>query len=120
MEIYQVNLEDLSFFAFHGLYPEERILGNSYRLSVSVSKQVTHEIMDDISQTMDYGSIYTICEQVMSEPVDLLETVCQRMGDLLSSQFPDFQLIEIVLSKEHPPLKMAGGRSKVRWTLRKE
>jgi dihydroneopterin aldolase len=56
----------------------------------------------------------------MSEPVDLLETVCQRMGDLLSSQFPDFQLIEIVLSKEHPPLKMAGGRSKVRWTLRKE
>ena len=120
MEIYQVQLEDLRFFSFHGLYPEERILGNSYRLSVSVSKHISHEIMDDISKTMDYGLIYEICAQVMADPVDLLETVCQRIGQEVRVKFPDFQSIEISLCKEHPPVGMAGGRSKVRWTLRNE
>jgi hypothetical protein len=35
-------------------------------------------------------------------------------------QFPDFLNIEISLSKEHPPMGLAGGRSKVHWTLRNE
>jgi dihydroneopterin aldolase len=120
MEIYEVHLEDLPFFSFHGLYPEERILGNSYRMSVSVSKQVSQEIKDDISKTMDYGLIYQICAQVMADPVDLLETVCQRIAKKIQIQYPDYLTIEISLSKEHPPLGMAGGRSKVRWTVRNE
>ena len=120
MEIYEVHLEDLPFFSFHGLFPEERILGNSYRMSVSVSKQVSQEIKDDISKTMDYGMIYQICAQVMADPVDLLETVCQRIAKKIQIQYPDYLTIEISLSKEHPPLGMAGGRSKVRWTVRNE
>jgi dihydroneopterin aldolase len=120
MEIYKVQLEDLRFFSFHGLYPEERILGNSYLLSVSVAKSLSQEIMDDISKTMDYGLIYQICAKVMGEPVDLLETVCQRIAEQVRVQFPDFLNIEISLSKEHPPMGLAGGRSKVHWTLRNE
>jgi dihydroneopterin aldolase len=56
----------------------------------------------------------------MADPVDLLETVCQRIAKKIQIQYPDYLTIEISLSKEHPPLGMAGGRSKVRWTVRNE
>ena len=113
MQEYRVGLEDVRFFAYHGLFPEERILGNWFVLSVCVSKETKALTFDHISQTFDYGQIYSICEEVMSEPVDLLETVAQHIADRLKQVFVDMSRYEILIRKEQPPLGMKGGRSSV-------
>ena len=113
MQEYRVGLEDVRFFAYHGLFTEERILGNWFVLSVCVSKEAKSLTFDKLDQTFDYGQIYTICQEVMAEPVDLLETVAQRIADRLKLTFKDMSRYEIQISKEQPPLGMLGGKSSV-------
>lgn len=113
MQEYRVALEDVRFFAYHGLFPEERILGNWFVLSVCVSKEAKSLTFDKLDQTFDYGQIYTICQEVMADPVDLLETVAQRIADRIKKTFNDMSRYEIQISKEQPPLGMLGGKSSV-------
>ena len=47
----------------------------------------------------------------MAEPVDLLETVAQRIANKLKQSFCDIMSYEIHVWKEQPPLGMLGGKS---------
>ena len=111
MQEYRVALEDVRFFAYHGLFPEERILGNWFVLSVSVSKEAKSLTFDKLDQTFDYGVIYDICREIMAEPVDLLETVASRISECLKASFEDLSRYEIHVSKDQPPLGMKKGKS---------
>ena len=111
MQEYRVGLEDVRFFAYHGLFPEERILGNWFVLTVRVSKQGQFGLFERIDETFDYGQIYMICQEVMADPVDLLETVAQRIANRLKQSFRGISRYEIHVWKEQPPLGMLGGKS---------
>lgn len=115
MRVYQVALEDLRFFSYHGLFPEEKILGNWYTLTVTLSKDVELGFHDQLANTVDYGELYAICKRHMSVPVDLLETICERVAFDMREFCPNFIKIEIKLSKLNPPLGLQGGRSTVSW-----
>jgi len=110
-----VRLEDVRLFGYHGLFPEERKLGNWFVLNLAISKQITQAFEDDINRTMDYGQLYTVCVEVMAEPVDLLETLCERMAKRCKALHPDYAELEIRIGKEHPPMGMMGGSSCVVW-----
>ncbi len=111
MQEYQVGLEEVRFFAYHGLFPEERILGNWFILTVRVSKRADVFGFESINHTYDYGKIFAICEAVMSKPVDLLETVALSIASQLKLSFVDLSCYEVHIWKEQPPLGMLGGRS---------
>ncbi len=113
MQEYQVGLEEVRFFAYHGLFPEERILGNWFKLSVRVIKRMDTSNFDHLDQTFDYGVIYGICREVMSEPVDLLETVASQIAGRLKLAFHGLSRYEIHIWKEQPPLGMLQGKSSV-------
>lgn len=110
---YQVGLEDVRFYAYHGLFSEERVLGNWFVISVQVSKNLDSISFEDIDQTFDYGLIYSICKEVMTEPVDLLETVAASIANRLKQTFDDLSSYEVHICKEQPPLGMTGGKSRV-------
>jgi dihydroneopterin aldolase len=111
MREYQVGLEDVRFFAYHGLFPEERVLGNWFVLTVRVAKKIDLHSFERLDQTIDYGLIYEICREIMSEPVDLLETVVSRIADRLKATFQGLSCYEIHLTKEKPPLGLIQGKS---------
>ncbi len=115
MRIYQVRLEDVRLFGYHGLFPEERVLGNWFILNLAISKQITQAFEDDINRTVDYGQLYMVCLEIMREPVDLLETLCERIATRCKELHPDYVEMEIRIGKEHPPMGMLGGRSCVVW-----
>lgn len=115
MRIYQVRLEDVRLFGYHGLFPEERVLGNWFILNLAISKQITQALNDDINRTVDYGQLYMVCLEIMREPVDLLETLCERIATRCKELHPDYVEMEIRIGKEHPPMGMLGGRSCVVW-----
>lgn len=115
MRIYRVCLEDVRLFGYHGLFSEERILGNWFILNLSISKQITIEFGDNIDRTMDYGQLYAICVEIMRDPVDLLETLCEKIALRCKDLHPEFLALEIRIGKEHPPMGLMGGRSSVVW-----
>jgi dihydroneopterin aldolase len=117
MANYQVSIDDIRIFAFHGLYPEERILGNWYTLDVVVESESQPNFSEDIANTIDYSQIYAICRQVMAKPVDLLETVAETIAQQIRAELKQEVAVLVQISKENPPMGVSSGRSTVVYRL---
>ncbi|TBH73953.1 dihydroneopterin aldolase [Aquirufa nivalisilvae] len=115
MDFYQVSWQGLRFYAYHGFFPEERILGNWYELNITISLLSLEEFQDNLEQTLDYSQVYQICQTIMKEPVDLLETLVEKMGSSIFHRWPHIKGIELSLSKINPPLGQSQGNSCIQW-----
>jgi len=120
MRVWQIKLENVKFFSFHGLYPEERVLGNEFTLNVSVDRISTESFSENLKHSIDYGVLYSICSDVMKKPVDLLETICEQIVEKIQFICPDYHLIEISVTKDQPPLGQIAGYSTVKLTVSRD
>ena len=102
----RISLEGLEFQANHGVYESERVKGNSFSVDVSFDFNFEKAAKsDDLSDTIDYESVYAVVDHVMSSRVNLLESLAQRIAQALREAFPDIDEIEVIVSKFEPPIK---------------
>lgn len=105
-----IALEGLQFYAYHGFYEEERIIGNNFTLDVYVEVNTRlASKMDDLFSTINYETVYRICQMEMRRSTKLLETVAQRIVDHIQEQFDLIHGVKVRLYKIAPPL---GGKVK--------
>ena len=60
---------------------------------------------DDLKDTVNYGEIYRIVKDEMSQPSDLLEHVAGRIIKAIAAEFPEFTNFSIRVSKRNPPVE---------------
>jgi dihydroneopterin aldolase len=103
-----IALEGMHFHAYHGYYEEEREIGNHFIVDVYV------EIManiggtsDELGQTVNYETIYLICQAEMKKNRKLLEKIAQSIGERIKGFFDQVQSVRVRVRKLNPPL---GGR----------
>lgn len=102
----------MRFFAQHGFYEEERILGNFFFVDVLIEyNSKAAAAGDDLDEAINYEIIYLICQQVMRKPSDLIETVAAAIAQQLKAQFSSMQTLTVVLRKANPPMEGAVGQS---------
>lgn len=99
----KVALHQVKFFAYHGFYPEEQILGNHFLVDVEVEFQ-NKSIADEISNTVNYEKLYAILAGEMQQPRKLLETLVEEMIAKISVEFPFVEKIKVGIKKLNPPL----------------
>lgn len=104
-----IYLRGLRFHAFHGVSPQETVVGNDYlidlRLGFDISKAM---VSDDVEDTLNYALVYGQVEKVMKTPSKLLENVAYRIGKSLISDYPGITSIDIELTKVNPPIGSDG------------
>jgi 7,8-dihydroneopterin aldolase/epimerase/oxygenase len=105
----RIALEGMQFYAYHGFYEEEQVIGTDYVVdvyidTVSVTKAA---IDDDLYQTINYETIYLICDSVMRTKSKLLEAVANRIALGIKNQFKFVKELKVRVKKLNPPL---GGR----------
>lgn len=113
----------MQFHAFHGVYPEEKIIGGNFELDVTIEVDIEEAgEEDDVSKTVNYEAIHQICKGVMQNPMDLLETVIFNIKTELQNHFVNMEGLEIRLSKLNPPLsgQVASATIQEEWTFVKE
>ena len=101
--MYTIHLHHLEFFAFHGLYEEERVVGNKFVVSVDVDFESTQTIFL-ISETIDYTSIYEIVKSRMTISTNLIEVVAEDIINAIYQNFPQVKQIKISIQKSNPPI----------------
>lgn len=101
--MYTIHLHHLEFFAFHGLYEEERVVGNKFVVSVDVDFESTQTIFL-ISETIDYTSIYEIVKSRMTISTNLIEVVAEDIITAIYQIFPQVKQIKISIQKSNPPI----------------
>ncbi|GGG97773.1 7,8-dihydroneopterin aldolase [Parapedobacter pyrenivorans] len=98
-----ITLTDLRFYAFHGYYPEEQVLGNEFIVSIHVAFYKRGKAEEDLSGTVNYETLYGIAKEEMQCPRKLLETVTETMLDRVLAEFPFVDEIEVNICKNNPP-----------------
>jgi dihydroneopterin aldolase len=81
----QISITGLRAFAHHGVFDHERENGQEFIVDVTVMLDLSAAATsDDLAKTVHYG---VLAEQVVaaveSSPVDLIETVAQRIVDVV-------------------------------------
>jgi dihydroneopterin aldolase len=81
----QLTLTGLRASAFHGVYEYERRTGQIFILDVTVNLYLRDAAADDdLAKTIHYGELAEeIVAAVERDPVDLIETVAERVAQLV-------------------------------------
>lgn len=80
----RIGLHGLRGYGHHGVYQEERKLGQRFVVDVTLGVDTREAAAhDDLTATVDYGAVATrVVAVVEGEPVDLIETLAQRIADV--------------------------------------
>ncbi|MGX5820539.1 dihydroneopterin aldolase [Chitinophaga lutea] len=97
-----IALENVRFFAYHGFYKEERILGNHFILDVQVAIEAPEE-PSSLGETVNYEGLYAIASKVMAEPQALLEQVVYDITAAVKAAYPQVRSSKVTLRKQAPP-----------------
>ena len=100
----RIVLEGMRFYGFHGVNPEERVLGQEYLVDLAVEMDLAKAgASDRVEDTISYAHIYRAVRDVMEgEPRNLLEAAAQSVADRILAEFP-VNSVAIRVKKPHPP-----------------
>lgn len=76
-----IYLNDLVFNGFHGVYPAEKKIGNTFKVDVRIQFMPTTKTIDQLDQTIDYVQVYQLIQKIMQVPTPLLETLVATIAD---------------------------------------
>lgn len=101
----RVELVDMHFYAYHGCFEEEQIIGNNFLVNfwaeVDMSKPAA---TDNIEDALNYQEVYNVIKEQMMIKSHLLENVARRILDAVKAKFPYIEKAEVQISKINPPL----------------
>lgn len=102
----QLAVRGIEVFAHHGVFEHERRDGQTFVVDLVLGLDIAPAAAaDDLSRTVDYGSLVTdVVAAVEKDPVDLIETVAQRIADVVLSR-EQVEWVEVTLHKPHAPIE---------------
>ncbi len=99
-----VELNDLKFFANHGLHAEEAVVENEFKVDICLSIKAPKKIIQSIKQTVNYAEVYNIVEQEFAIRYDLLETCAMHIAQRIAEMNPVVKKMRISIKKSNPPI----------------
>ena len=112
-----VELENMEFFARHGCFEEERVIGNRFLVNLCMEADISKPAdTDALSDAVNYQQAYLLVKQEMEQPSHLLEHVAKRIIDALYKEFAQLKKVTVKISKIKPPVGGKVGCSSVTLT----
>jgi dihydroneopterin aldolase len=101
----RITIRGLEAHAFHGVYDFERERGQLFRVDAVLELDTAPAAVgDDLAKTVNYAELSQRLNTVLTgEPVDLLETLAQRLADVCLAD-PLVDAVEITVHKPYAEL----------------
>ena len=116
----RIILSGLTFYAYHGVHPEERALGQRFVVDVTLARDLRPGgESDDVNQTTSYSAVYkTVKRVVEGPPLNLIEAVAERIAAAILAEHGG-DLVTVRVAKPWAPVKgMTEGLAAVEITRR--
>ena len=102
----KIYLEDVKIYAYHGVLPEENIIGTYYILNTELHTDLWKAAeSDDLHDTISYADINDILHHEMKINSQLLEHVAGRIISKIHDRFPQIDYIKLKITKTAPPMQ---------------
>ncbi|MGL4780582.1 MAG: dihydroneopterin aldolase [Bacteroidales bacterium] len=99
-----IELEEMEFYAFHGVFEQESLVGNKFFVNLKLQTNIAEAMLtDEVTDTVSYADAFLIVQQEMGIRAKLLEHLTGRIVARLFETFPTIDGIYIKLSKINPP-----------------
>ncbi len=114
-----IQLLNLQFYAYHGVYEEEQKIGAEYEVNMSVMHVEKKVPVLHLSETINYVSVYELIKKHMQTPRQLLETVATILAQDIFKSFAEAEELSITIVKKHPPIAAFQGSVAVTYTSKR-
>ena len=102
----KIYLKNIEIFANHGVFQEEKTLGQKFILSLELSLDFSKAAKNgDLSASVHYGELCHNVEKVFNgEVCDLLETLVYKIGAYVLDTYEVVKEVKVSLKKPWAPI----------------
>ena len=104
----KVFVKNIRLHAYHGVLQQERVIGNDYLVSVSVTCSLGNAVKSDsVDDTINYAAVYELVKEEMAVPSNLVEHVAGRIAQRVLDRFSLADDVTVEVVKVNPPMGAA-------------
>ena len=102
----KILLNNMQFYGFHGLLPEENKLGQRFNVDITLFTDLQKPgRTDDMHDSIHYGHAYELVQKVVEgEAKNLIEAVAETIADELLTSFDLLAACTVKVTKPDPPI----------------
>ena len=106
MKYDEIHIENLDFFANHGVFPEETKLGQKFIVSLVLYMDTRRAgKSDDLQMSVDYGAVsHFVTEFMKNNTYHLIEAAAENLVQEILLKFPLLEGIDLELKKPWAPI----------------
>lgn len=104
----KIYINNLEFIGFHGVFPEEKKLGQKFLVSLELIVD-TREAgkTGDLTKSVHYGLVAQDVERVFLEKsIDLIETCAENIAEMVLKKYELVKEIKVTVKKPWAPLQL--------------
>ncbi|UCG26920.1 MAG: dihydroneopterin aldolase [Bacteroidales bacterium] len=100
-----IRLENMEFYAYHGHFREEQIVGSKFLVDLVIETDMTTPARtDNLKDAVNYQKAYRLVKAEMSKKSHLLEHIAKRILDILFKELDGMQKVTVKVAKINPPV----------------
>lgn len=102
----KIILQNMQFFGYHGLFPEENKLGQRFNVDLELYTDLKKAgKSDEMHDSIDYGLAFEVVRDVVEgEAKNLIESVADEIAEKLLDTFHLLQACNVKVIKPDPPI----------------
>ncbi|MEH7180029.1 dihydroneopterin aldolase [Neobacillus vireti] len=102
----KILLNQMEFYGYHGVFPEEKKLGQRFIVDMMVLVDLKKAgETDELEYSVNYGELFQVCKQIVEgEPYKLVEAVAEKIAGTVLSQFSLISEATVKVIKPDPPI----------------
>ena len=104
----KIYINNLEFIGFHGVFPEEKKLGQKFSVSLELTVD-TREAgkTGDLTKSVHYGLVAQDVEKLFLEKsIDLIETCAENIAEMVLKKYELVKEVKVIVKKPWAPLQM--------------
>lgn len=111
----RIILRDLGFFGYHGVMPEEAVLGQRFFIDLTCGVDLGQAARSDaLEHSISYAEMYDVAKAAFEERrFKLIEAVGQHIVDRLFEAFPAIRWVQVRVKKPSAPIAMVAGEAAI-------
>ncbi|MCK9223448.1 MAG: dihydroneopterin aldolase [Candidatus Muirbacterium halophilum] len=114
-ENYQMKLNDMTFYGYHGTDPSERKIGQRFIINIEFSADLSNAGKSDkIEDTVNYVKLFNKTEKIVkNEKFNLLETLARKIALSILEEHDIISKVNVSVRKPQVPIPGMTGNSEV-------
>lgn len=102
-----LRLTNMTFHAYHGVWDEEREIGQRFEVDLELKIDMSSAAKSDkLRDTVDLSAVFETIEHViLKEKFQLLETMAERVAQQILHNYKKVEEVLVRVRKPHAPIR---------------